>query len=82
MIFGVKHPILNEPHYSTADPLSKPSISYTKNVQCKTVLHAMLWWLSSDRAKRNVWGEISKVYWMCKGQEVMKTIYEWADSNE
>jgi hypothetical protein len=82
MTFGAKDPFLNEPGLAETSANSPQSISYTKNVQCKAVLHAMLWWLSSDKAKNSVWGEIREIYWAIKGEQVMKTVREWAKINE
>ena len=85
MILGTSDPFFNEPSASfKVGDLSSLAMStfYTKNVQCKTVLHAMLWWLYSGVAKDSIWGGISKTYWECKGYEVLQTVRNWARCNE
>jgi hypothetical protein len=77
MIFGVAHSYLNELGMTDARPTSPGSIAYTKTVQCKVMLYAMLWWLRSEKAKSEVWGEISEIHWVCKGEEVLKAVRVW-----
>jgi hypothetical protein len=48
---------------SETEEHSHPGSLYKENVQCKNVLYAMLWWLTSDQAKNGAWGEISRAYW-------------------
>jgi hypothetical protein len=82
MIFGAKHPFLSEPSMTRANPLSPKSVTFTKHVQCKTVFHAMIWWLTSNSAKDGIWGNVSSTYWAMKGREVLNTVREWAKTNE
>jgi len=70
--------------FGTPEPEEYPRTGslYNENVQCKNVLYAMLWWLTTERTKKGIWGETSKTYWRCNGAKVLRQVKEWSKTNK
>jgi hypothetical protein len=80
MILGVPDPIENGPgHEGFAN--TALGAMYNKQVQCKTVLYAMLYWFTS-KAVDIVWKEISATYWKHRGKDVLAALRHSARNNE
>jgi hypothetical protein len=80
MILGAQNPIENAPgHDGMAN--TKIGSKFNKQVQCKAVLYAMLFWFS-DRAMGGVWREVSAMYWKHKGKNVLANLRQCAKRNE
>jgi hypothetical protein len=79
MILSVSNPIENEA-YQCAGNTSEAKV-YRNQVQCKTVLYAMLFWLESTNAKCSVWNDISANYWLHNGEHVLENVRRRSKSN-
>jgi baculoviral IAP repeat-containing protein 6 len=72
-ILGEPNPYRNEPGRE-GEGNSQAAKAYNKQVQCKTVLYGILFWLEEESANRSVWKEISAEYWLRKGKKVLDTV--------
>jgi hypothetical protein len=82
MILGVSNPIENEPGHEImgAGNTSEAKV-YRNQVQCKTVLYAILFWLESVQAKGSIWMAISANSWLHNGRRVLENVKRRSKSN-
>jgi hypothetical protein len=82
MVLGCRHPKEDAPSNRPWYQINDETILFTQNAQCKTVFYAMPYWLTSEKARKGIWGEISRKYWMMEGGKVLRALKEAAGSNK
>lgn len=74
MILGVSDPFENEPGHLLKAETSHFAASYRQKVELHVVQFAILYWLTSESAKRSIWYSIAEQYYSEKRKEVLARV--------